>query len=285
MFDVGDAIPLTFLVTDSAGAPAAAGAVTLTITLPDASTVTPAVTNPTLGTYTAAYATSQAGRHKVAWVATGANARATSDVFEVAALDPGFVLSLAQAKSALGIASSNTAKDEELRTFLAGITPIMEDIVGPIVPKAFDEWHDGGARQIKTLYSPLLSVTSVTESWGPYTRTLTAQPLNGAGFDAYGYTVDLATGLLTRRVAGRVACFASGRQNVRIVYQGGRGQVPGNIILAARRLARHLWQPEQQGLRPGQGVPEQTVQTPSGFAVPRAVIELCAGEVRAFGMA
>lgn len=285
MYDVGDAVALSFTVTDSTGAPAAAGTVVLTVTLPDGSTATPAVTNPTLGTYVAAYATTQSGLHRVSWVATGANARSTSDVFQVAATDPGFILSLAQARSALGIAATVTAKDEDLRTFLAGITPIIEDIVGPVVARTRDEWHDGGAATIKTLFSPLISVTAVTESYGPVTRTLTAQPLNGGPFDSYGFTVDLETGLLTRRIAGRAGTFRAGRQNVRVQYVAGRSVIPQNIVLAARRLVRHLWQSEQQGLRPDMGSPEAMAVTPSGYAVPRAVIELCAGEARIPGIA
>lgn len=285
MFDVGDAVPLSLSVKDSAGNPANAGSVTLTITLPDGTTSTPAVTNPTTGSYVAAYATTQAGRHKVAWVATGTNATAQSDVFEVVALDPGYVISLEQARKAIGLAATNTAKDEDLRTFLVGIVPVLEDIVGPIVSRDFDEWHDGGAASIKTLYSPLLSIVSVTESWGPYTRTLTAQPLNGTSFDAYGYTVDLAEGLLIRRISGRVGKFPPGRQNVRVVGKAGRIQpVRGNLVLAARRLLRHLWQSEQQGPRPELGTPETMVTTPSGFAVPRAVIELCGSDVRIPGI-
>jgi len=43
---------------------------------------------------------------------------------------------------------------------------------------------------------------------------------------------------------------------------------------------------EQQGLRPQMGAPDTSMGlTPSGFAVPRAVIEMCAGDTRAPGLA
>jgi hypothetical protein len=194
------------------------------------------------------------------------------------------ILSLAQAKKAVGISPSITAKDEDLTEFIDGMTPIIEDIVGPVDARDCDEWHDGGAQSIKTLFSPLISVTAVTESYGPYVRTLTEQPLSGTPFDSYGYTVDLDTGLLIRRIAGRVAVFRAGRQNVRVQYVAGRATVPANITLAARRLLRHLWQSEQQGGRPDMGSPEAMSVTPSGYAVPRAVIELCGDDRRAPGI-
>ncbi len=80
-YDLGDVASLAVAITDSAGAAANAGAVVLTVTLPDGTTVTPTVTNAATGSYTASYTPTLPGRHGVRWVATGANASATPAVW------------------------------------------------------------------------------------------------------------------------------------------------------------------------------------------------------------
>jgi hypothetical protein len=62
-------------------------------------------------------------------------------------------------------------------------------------------------------------VQSVSESYGNFVRTLTAQPLDGSTFDAYGYTIDLVDGILTRRVSGQVGVFTPGpAQRPRVLH-------------------------------------------------------------------
>jgi hypothetical protein len=62
--------------------------------------------------------------------------------------------------------------------------------------------------------------------------------------------------------------------------------VPQNVRLATRELVRHHWQIGKQGQRPGGGgAPSAEAWTPSGFAVPRRVIELCGGNARIDGFA
>jgi hypothetical protein len=286
VIDLGDPVVLTFLVKDASGNPAAAGAVVVTVTLPDGTSATPATTNPTLGTYTATFATTQAGRHAVRWVATGANAQAYTDVFNVSASDPGMIIGLADARAAVGLPTSATAKDEQLRGYIAAATPLMEDIVGPILRRICADTYDGGAGTVRLLYAPVISVESVVESYGNFTRTLTAQPLDGAGFDAYGYTVDLVDGILTRRVSGQRGIFQPGRRNILVSYTAGRTEIGENLIRAAQRLVRWLWEPEQGAVRPDLTTGDSPVlaQTPSGYSVPRDVIVLCGADVRIVGI-
>ena len=103
-YDLGDAVTLAIQVRDVNGTLANASAVTLTITLPDGTTTTPSVTNPTTGNYTATYAPTTAGRYLARWVATGTNASAFADDFEV----------MAAASAAAGITRDDLAL--ELRT-------------------------------------------------------------------------------------------------------------------------------------------------------------------------
>jgi hypothetical protein len=283
--DVGDPLPnLAITITSDGTTLADAGTVVLTLTLPDGSTVTPTVNHPGTGSYNAVYIAAQAGQYLINWVATGANSCTLSDVRQVQASNPGMMISLYEARRGLGFQSGNTASDEDLRTFIAAATPIMEDLIGPV--NTHVETYDGGSTQIGLLYPPVMSVTTVIESAGSnYQRTLTLQNLfTTSSTDAYGYTVDLTTGVLTRRAAGVAVPFLRGLRNIQVTYIAGR-VMAGNHLLACRRLVKHLWQSEQQNYSPGLTSPEAIGLTPSGFAVPRAVIELCADSTRVQGLA
>jgi hypothetical protein len=286
--DVGDPVPLSIFITDDNGNAANAGAVVLTITLPDGTPATPAITNPATGTYTVspAFYTTQSGRHDVAWVATGANACDYNDTFFVQPAHS-LIISLAEARAALGTATANTVKDEDLRSFISACTPTMEDICGPILSTTRTETYDGGGTQIALNYAPVVSVTTVIESYGSnYAKTLTLQNrFAGGGSDAYGYDIDLATGIITRLAAGVAVHFPSGQRNIQIVYIAGRAVITPNIILATRRLVKHLFQSEQQDYNPPQFGPESLTHTPSGFTVPSEVIMLCANSKRLPGVA
>lgn len=288
-YDLGDPIPLSVTVRNAAGAAENATSMVLTVTAPDGTAATPAVTGTT-GVYTlgAPYLATQSGRYTTRWVATGTNACTMSDTFSVLASDPGFIISLTEARAGLGVAVANTAKDEDLRTFMAAATPIIEDIVGAVLNTPRVETHDGGSPQIVLLWGPVISVTSIIESYGStFQRTLTAQDVftPGSG-DAFGYTIDQLLGTVTRRATGIAAPFAAGRRNIQVTYVSGRNPIPPNILLATRRLVRHLWSQEQQSFRPNVlSVAEPMTVTPSGFAVPAAVVELCAPHARPPGLA
>jgi hypothetical protein len=279
-FDLGDPIPLVFHTVDATGAPANVTTAVLTITLPDLTTVTPTVAVGVVGTYapTTPYISTLAGIHRVSWVGSGANAQDYSDVFNVLAADPGFIISLADARR--GIRSVGTATDEDLRDLISDATPIMEYLVGPILRTSRIETYDGGGSKIVLLWSPVISISSMLESYGNNVRTLTLQdPFAGTGQDGYGYTVDLASGIVTRRSAGVARPFALGKRNVQVSYVSGRTVVGGNVLRATRMLIRHLWQIENGRVPLVNGQPEATTLI-LGYAVPNAVVEMCGGDIR-----
>ena len=279
MIDLGDVVTLQTTTRDAAGTPGNATTVVATVTTPSGVATNPAVTAVGSGVYSIAYATTEPGRHTVRWVATGVNPGAWADVFWVAPADPGLLISLAEARTSLRFLAAQTADDEDVRSIIAAATGPMEDLCGPIVPRTCDEWHDGGTSMVTLDHAPVISVTSVTESAGSMTRQLTEQPLSGASFDAWGFTVNTLSGILTRRTVGVDAPFEPGRGNVHVVYRAGRLVMPANLLRATRRLVRHLWQTEMLGLQPTQ-IGEPLTVTPSGFAIPNAVVELCAAELR-----
>lgn len=294
MYDPGDTVMLAVNTFDATNTLAdATPAPTLRITKPDGTVLTPAptVVHASTGTYTFAYADAISGlapgNYGVYWDSAGTLLSAYADSFLVIGADQ-FLISLAEAKAAIGADryTAANADDEDLRSLIAGCRPIMEDICGPILPTPIDEWHDGGGPTVMTFKAPLLSVTTVTESYGSgYVRTLTNQPVDGGAFDSFGYTVDLKSGLIIRRTSGIAVAFARGHNNIRVTGVGGRAVMPANIARATRRLVRYLWQTEKQGQRQQGSRPEATAVTESGYLVPRAVIAWCGDEARTIGLA
>lgn len=287
MLEIGDTYGQTFTFMAS-GVLTTPTSIVCTLTLPDGTAGSPVVTTLSTGVVQVTYyPIVQLGMHSVSIAGlVGVYPIAQGDKFNVES-SASFLLPLADARTAIGLPTSNTTQDEALRTVMAGATPVMEDLIGPCVSSSRTETYDGGRTTIALLYSPVLSVTSIIEAAGSnYVRTLTAQNIfsgSGSG-DAYGYQIDLNSGVITRLASGVPIRFLGGVRNVQVVYVTGR-VLKGNQILAARRLIRHLWQTEQQGFRPQMGAPDTTMgTTPSGFAVPRAVIELCAGDTRPPGI-
>lgn len=263
--DVGGVQTLTLTVTDAAGNPVDAGAIALAIT--DA---TGAVTNAggithvaATGVYTYDFAVIRPGRHSYRWVGTGANAGVYTDIFHALDADPRFLLSLDDARAQLRKQSSNTVDDDQLRLYLASVTAIVEDVVGAQVATTGTTIAGGGASAI-LLPEQVTAVTQVTENGVVLT----------AGSD---YTVDAQAGIVYRGTTLAPYSFIAGRDNIIITWTAGAGDAE-NVRLAARIILRHLWKADQEGGgRPGvggSGVNPDTVQTPSGFAIPRRAMQL-----------
>ena len=107
---LGAVVPLTFHVKDAGGDLADAGAVTLTITLPNGTTESPTPTNPETGVYLYDYTPAAGGRYVARFVATGANAGADEDAFDVLAANTGQAPTLAEVKLYLGDVSESDAE-------------------------------------------------------------------------------------------------------------------------------------------------------------------------------
>lgn len=281
MFDLADTVPLTFLVTDSAGAPADTGATPVcTVTLPDGTTSTPAVVHGVTGTYTASYLTTQAGRHSVRWVGTGTNASAFTDVFDVhSAAGAPQMFSLDEGRKALREPAALTLDNEEIRGYITAATRVVEDVYGPVVPATITQTFDGGKRKLFA-DTVITTMVSVTES-------------GNALVSGTDYTVDYDAGILTRGTyQGSVfaeptyqepayfpAVWAFGIQNIVVVYKGGvpvNGVIPEHVRKAGRIIMRSLWQPDQQPYRPALGghPDAEMTTTPNGLPIPRGALEL-----------
>ncbi len=181
------------------------------------------------------------------------------------------IITVSAAKSFLKITDSSS--DTELSDVVDTASSLIAARIGPVAGSpVFDEWYDGGGCQIMLRHAPVQSVTSVTESYGTAVYTLTANVLDGgSGLAAYGYTLDAAAGILTRRSSGVVVPFGRGLLNVHVVYVGGYPVVPVDLQVAAKLLTKHLWSARRGGTRRGQS---QDVNPQDFDDFPRLVAEI-----------
>ncbi|MFF0080221.1 hypothetical protein ACFYR1_11045 [Streptomyces canus] len=264
-FDLGDTARLTATCTDAGGTATNATAATLTIGLPDGTTVTPAVTNPpaTAGQYSYDYVTTQAGRHSVRWVFT-TPACAYTDVLDVRDAVPPLLFSLAAAKKKLDIPATSTADDDELREFVEATTRCVEFFTGPVVPRTVTEVTSGGTERMLLHTTPVLSVTSIT-GVEPWQLEIPVSAVD----------VDTDTGVLRR---SDWLVFWPGPY--RVVYLAGRRAVSANISLAGKLILQHLWRTNYGASRGLAGIGggedfSVTEQIPGlGYAIPNRALQL-----------
>ena len=179
------------------------------------------------------------------------------------------LITLDAAKVSLGIPSSSQTNDADIEKYIEAATPVIENITGPLIAASKVFTVDGGGSAV-VVGSRFNTVTSVVES----------------GVAITDYVADGPAGIVYSGTADGGTTFAPGLRNVVVTVTVGSATIPPNIVLAARELVRHWWQLGRQGNRPAfgnEGIAE--IDVPSGFAVPRRVIELCEPNRRTAGFA
>jgi Invasin, domain 3 len=295
---VGDTWTVTASIVDGNGNPADATSVAMTVLQPDSTTVGPTgMTHAGTGVYTATFTAAQAGMHTATFVATGAvSPTGTVDFYAYpSGQQAQGIVSLAEVQSYLRLTTAQVASYQPMfSSWLQASRALIEDIVGDLVVSTLhDEWYDGGQPIIMLLHAPLSAPpTAVTETFGAnVVRTLTNEPIDGSTpVDAYGYTVDLETGKLTRRVTGIAAPFAMGRMNVHVQYTTGRpGPWRENIRLANLETIRWWWVAFQQAsvaqpMAAGAGLFEDTPAA-AAIELPVHVLRLLGRRTETVGLA
>lgn len=281
IYYTGQDVALSSVPTDNTGAPVGGPVtVSLTVTGPSGQSSTPTVSGPVSGAYSAVVpSVASAGVWLYRWTAVGTGVSWVSEG-QFTVRPPGVeqFVDLASVKAHLGLPPADTRQDDELQGFILAAADIARDTCGPFMPETHTQYFSGGRPTIVPDWLPIASVLSITEFYGLSGFALTEEPL-GAQADAFGYTVDYATGQITRRTfGGDAALFAAGTKNIKVVYTAGRnGQIPYTVRLGALELIRHLWQLTQQGGRPrfgSSGFDASDPVIPTGFAVPARVLEL-----------
>lgn len=162
-------------------------------------------------------------------------------------------------------------KRNDIDSYRLAATPVLEEICGPIARKTITVARNGGKTAI-SLPSWFDNVVSVKED----------------GVEIHDYLPSPDAGLIYAGDRNASRRFAAGIRNIVAEVETGYqpDAIPPNIKLAARELVRFWWQQGRQGTRPGYGEPEAaTPDVPSGFAVPRRVMELCRPHRRYGGFA
>lgn len=234
------------------------GPYALAVKRPDGTTLTPPPTVTGFKETTQAkFTPTMAGRYLLSWTAGGAGAY--TDVLDVWPADPQFLIPLDEVLAGLRLpANADPAKAQDLRLYVAAATPVIEDITGPMISatKTFTTWGGGSTVVLPHLPNQILGITA-------------------DGVPVTNYVPDLVSGILYGGSHSAAANFPGGE--LVITYKIGASEIPPNVRLAARELVRFWWQGGMQGT--GGGVrgsaPEADAFTPSGYAVPRRVMELC----------
>lgn len=262
--DLGDLYRTSMTLTSPSGGLVNAGTMTLTITLPDASTfpVTP-VTPTTTGQYQYDYQTVQTGRHVARWLGTGANPGAYVEAFDVLDSTPRYMISMADAKQQLNI--TDTASDDELRAYLEAATDVVERVRGEaMVRRTFIEEHEvmyAGGRMALS-WTPVVSLTSVVMIDGWVTWDVSRLHLNQT---TGVVSTTFQSGLF--QLFGRLA----------VTYVAGYQVIPASFQLAASMIVNHLWQTQRGNRgapRVGGGISDTTMVPGFAFAVPSRALEL-----------
>jgi len=255
VYDLGDVATFTFKVTDTTGAPANATTVVATITLPDATSATPTVSNPVTGTYTATYTPSQIGRHGVRFVATGTNATAQTDVFDVrdSALLP--LIGLGETKDHLNIPAATTTYDDELRRHIDTATELVETHCGRYFRRQTVVVYPHPDTTI-LLNPPVVSITSVV--------------IDGTTISASNYHVNRTTGVLTLDTHPGYDV-----DDVTITYVAGTNTPPEPVRHATMLLTAHLWE-TQRGRVARPRATDDGYAPGTTFTMPRRVEEILA---------
>lgn len=189
------------------------------------------------------------------------------------------IVELDDIKEYLNLSTTDRSHDGELLRFLAGLTPVVEFITGPILPRTYtNEMYNGGVAIISLRHRPIVSVASVTEFLGPIAYPLTQVPSRDQG-SIYSYVVNPSGSIQRTTAGGGTQAFPGGPDAVSVTYTAGYQVTPANIRLGMLELLRVNYQQTQQGGggRIGGGFlsDESEPSTPMlGFLVPNRVREM-----------
>lgn len=247
--DLGETYQYRQTITDTTGAVGAAGSVTVTITLPDGSTVTPTVSNTGVGLYDVDYLTTQAGRHVLAGSATGgvlgSAVKKFDDVFHVE--QPGRMLvgyddAVSQLRAS-GVITSVPDR-EQLRWIVIAASDAVERALGVVVcRRTITDTFDGSTGVIRLRQRPLpspdgfVTVASVSEGG--------VALVSGTGF-----VLRRSDWSLMRGTGLYASWWARGYDNVSVTYDAGCTVVPPVLRSMTLATVEAMWQSSQQAAHP-----------------------------------
>ncbi|PXY33557.1 hypothetical protein BAY59_10770 [Prauserella coralliicola] len=167
------------------------------------------------------------------------------------------IVSLDELKAYLN--KTTTKDDPELERFIEGVTPVVEEYVGQVVPKTFIERHPDG-QKIRLLEQPVISVEAIE----PWLDKGTTHAVEGVQLDPKLGKLELRNG----------EPFTGGP--FKVTYRAGREVIPDSIKTGTLIILKHTWETQRgqmSKLPVGGGI--DNVPSPIGitFSVPRRALE------------
>lgn len=195
-------------------------------------------------------------------------------------------LTLAEAKAALNIRAENVSQDTEVQSYITAVSERLDDLVGPAVKRDVSgELHDGSVGIIWPNLTPVAEMTSVSEYSSGIEQVLTEDTLTTFGQYGYQFIPAGHNTQVRRTSSGSDSSFATGRRNVVLAYVAGRFEstetVSPKFKQAAAKMLAVMWTGDQGAGTVTFGAPlDQEPTMIIGFAVPNAVQDLLANEIR-----
>lgn len=206
--------------------------------------------------------TQSAGEYMACWVITFPNGRretAPTEGYREVRIEPNLtaetqqLVSLPEVKQHLRLPPNDSTHDAELIGLIEDVQPLIEEHTGPIVPKVYDEWYEGGHSTISLRHkpsfgygtTPLLRVMAVSEYRGPIEYNLAIVPTPTQG-SVYSEMTHDELGLIVRRTSGGGTYSwwqdpSHPQQSVHVIYEAGQEVVPRNVARAAKEAIRWWW--------------------------------------------
>jgi hypothetical protein len=156
------------------------------------------------------------------------------------------LISLPEVRDAINLPANVHVEDDKLLRWLKMATVLIESIVGPVVVRQFDEWHDGGNTFIKLRRrpssaigcDPVIRLIMCSEYNGPIEWPLAIVSSPDLG-QTYSCMLDKRRGRVERRTAGGgVQTFPQMPESVHVIYEAGQAFVPENVQMAAIETVR-----------------------------------------------
>jgi hypothetical protein len=210
------------------------------------------------------------------------------------------VITLAEAKAALDIASGDTGDDTELAMHITATSRYMDQLFGPIVRRTVTgEVVEGGLDRVWVAQWPVTSYTTVTEYRATVPTVLTAETATSQPNDSYWPEPSTSptaaySGRLFRRSAGHGLCFAPGGAALAVTYVAGRyantAAVDARFKLCATFFMQNSWHSQEFSVGPTSGGGEYQFarQNFPRFGFPNVAADFLSSEMQSpggFGLA
>jgi hypothetical protein len=274
-YGLGQPVRLSTTVKDVTGTLVNAGALSLTVRKPDATTQTYASpTNDGTGLYHQDVPTAditQLGHYQYVWTATGAGAGVSGpagfdvfDPFEVT------ILALNDAKDMLNDVATDTTDDAEIMRKIAAIEAGLERVTGgPIVNRQIVERAEltSGYTALVLRKRPVVSVQSMVSV------------ASGSAISIADIEIDPNSNIVRRKLGlPFYGPYFTWMPIFTVTYTAGLGTaVPQAITEAAAVILKHLWSTQRGNALTVPTGGEQMVTVPGmGFMVPNLAAELLA---------